>query len=163
MAADYDGTVEQVHRAFADERYWQARLADSGADDAILEALEISPDGAIAVTTTQVLRRDRLPGIVTQFHRGDLRIGRRENWSPVDGRRATAQVSGDIEGAPVTLGGDAVMTPNGAAAAHLVFHGTVEVRVPLVGGKIESFISTQLVDLLIAEQRFTTHWLAGNV
>ncbi len=162
MSADYVGSVDQVHRAFADERYWQARLADSGADDATLDALEIGPGGAITVATTQVLRRDRLPGIVTQFHRGDLRIGRRENWSPVDGQKATAQVSGDIEGAPVTLDGDAVMTSNGVAAARLAFRGTVEVRVPLVGGKIESFISTQLVDLLIAEQRFTTQWLAAG-
>ncbi|MCW2518027.1 MAG: hypothetical protein JWR46_646, partial [Mycobacterium sp.] len=27
MAADYDGTVEQIHHAFADERYWLERLA----------------------------------------------------------------------------------------------------------------------------------------
>ncbi len=46
--------------------------------------------------------------------------------------------------------------------ASLIFRGSVDVRVPLVGGKIESFIATQLVDLLIAEQRFTTAWLAGN-
>ena len=52
-------------------------------------------------------------------------------------------------------------TPGGAGAL-LIFHGTVEVRVPLVGGKIESFISSQLVDLLIAEQRFTTRWLTEN-
>ena len=163
MSADYGGSVDQVHRAFADERYWQARLADSGADDATLDALQISPDGAIAVATTQVLRRDRLPGIVTQFHRGDLLIGRQENWTPVDGRKATAQVSGNIEGAPVTLAGDAVMSSDDDAVAHLSFRGTVEVRVPLVGGKIESFFSTHLVELLIAEQRFTTQWLAGNI
>ena len=95
-----------------------------------------------------MLRRDRLPGIVTQFHRGDLRIGRREIWTPVDGDKATAQVTGDISGAPVTLGGDAALTARGARRRTLIFHGTVEVRVPLVGGKIESFISSQLVELL---------------
>ncbi|MDT5390380.1 MAG: hypothetical protein QOE04_4021, partial [Mycobacterium sp.] len=31
MAAEYDGSVEQVYRAFSDERYWLARLAGSGA------------------------------------------------------------------------------------------------------------------------------------
>jgi Protein of unknown function (DUF2505) len=161
MSADYDGTVEQVHRAFADEQYWLARLADSGADDATLDSMDLRPDGGIAVATTQVLRRDRLPGIVTQFHKGDLRIGRREIWSPVDGDKSTAHVTGDISGAPVTLGGDAALTAKGDGA-RLAFHGTVEVRVPLVGGKIESFVSSQLVDLLIAEQRFTTRWLTEN-
>ncbi|MDT5285696.1 MAG: hypothetical protein QOF88_585, partial [Mycobacterium sp.] len=28
MAAEYEGTVEQVHQAFRDERYWLERLMD---------------------------------------------------------------------------------------------------------------------------------------
>ena len=35
-----------------------------------------------------------------------------------------------------------------------------EVDIPLVGGKIENFIGGQLVELMIAEQRFTTTWIA---
>jgi hypothetical protein len=31
-----------------------------------------------------------------------------------------------------------------------------------VGGKLETFIGNQLVDLLNAEQRFTTRWLAED-
>ena len=155
MTADYDATVEQVHRAFADKTYWQARLADSGADDATLDGLDVGPDGSIDVSTTQVLRRDRLPGIATQFHKGDLHIVRREQWGPVTAATATAGISGDIPGAVLSAIRD-------TQRASLIFRGSVDVRVPLVGGKIESFIATQLVDLLIAEQRFTTAWLAGN-
>jgi Protein of unknown function (DUF2505) len=44
----------------------------------------------------------------------------------------------------------------------LTFRATVEVRIPLVGGKVENFIGHQLVDLLIAEQQFTTRWIAEN-
>ena len=44
----------------------------------------------------------------------------------------------------------------------MTFAATVEVKIPLVGGKIESFIGSQLVDLLIAEQRFTTVWITEN-
>jgi hypothetical protein len=33
------------------------------------------------------------------------------------------------------------------------------VRIPLVGGKVENFVGNQLVELLIAEQRFTTVWI----
>ena len=39
MAAEYEGSVEQVHRAFSDEHYWLARLADSGADEATLDSM----------------------------------------------------------------------------------------------------------------------------
>ena len=160
MAAEYEGGVEQVHRAFGDQNYWLERLADSGADKATLDSLRVDADGGIDIVTTQVLRRDRLPGVVTQFHPGDLSIVREEAWSPLDDGRATAAVTGAIPGAPVSLTGTAVLKPAGSGS-RLQFTATVEVRIPLVGGKVENFIGSQLVELLIAEQRFTTAWLEG--
>lgn len=162
LAAEYEGTVEDVHRAFADEGYWLARLADSGADDATLDQMTVDADGGIDVTTTQILRADRLPGVVTQFHRGDLSIRREETWSPVRDGRASATVTGSIPGAPVSLTGAATLEPRDDGGARLTLRVTVEVRVPLVGGKIENFIGNGLVDLIIAEQRFTTEWITEN-
>ena len=163
MAAEYEVSVEQVHRAFSDEHYWLARLTDSGADDATLDSMVIGDDGSIDVVTTQVLRADRLPGIVSQFHRDDLSIQREEKWSPVRDGRADATVNGTIPGAPVTLSGTAVLAPaRTGTGSRLDFKATVEVRVPLVGGKIETFVGGLLVDLLIAEQRFTTVWITEN-
>ncbi|NTY62479.1 DUF2505 domain-containing protein [Mycolicibacterium sphagni] len=161
MATDYEGSVEQVHQAFLDKQYWLARLADSGADDATLNSIRVTPDGGVEVTTTQVLRADRLPAVVTQFHHGDLEIRRAESWTALVGGQAEAAVSGSIPGAPVTLTGSAQLAP-AELRAHLAFRATVEVRIPLVGGKVENFIGNQLVDLLIAEQRFTTMWIAEN-
>ena len=43
--------------------------------------------------TTQTLRADRLPGVVTQFHRGDLSFVREETWTPVADGRATRDAS----------------------------------------------------------------------
>ena len=163
LAADYQGTVEDVHRALRDERYWLARLADSGADHATLDGMSVGDDGSVDVTTTQVLRADRLPGLVAQFHRGDLSIQREETWTGVQDGRATASVTGSIPGAPVSLTGTAVLSPSGTGGSRLELKATVEVRVPLVGGKIENFIGNGLVDLIIAEQRFTTEWTTGNV
>jgi Protein of unknown function (DUF2505) len=162
MAAEYGGSVEQVHRAFSDERYWLARLIDSGADDYSLDSMVLD-GGGIDVTTTQTLRVDRLPGVVTQFHVGDLSFVREETWSPVHDGRATATIKGSITGAPANLTGTAVLAPaDSGTGSRLEFTVTVEVRVPLVGGKIENFIGSQLVDLLIAEQRFTTAWIAEH-
>jgi hypothetical protein len=163
MAAEYEGSVEQVHRAFSDEAYWVERLADSGADEATLNSMEVDSDGGVDVVTTQVLRVDRLPGMVTQFHPGDLSIVREEKWSPVSDGTATATVSGSIPGAPVTLTGTAVLAPaDDGAGSRLAFTVAVEVRIPLVGGKVENYIGNQLVELLIAEQRFTTAWIREN-
>ena len=162
MAAEYEGSVEQVHRAFSDQTYWLERLADSGADQATLDSMTLADDGSIDVVTTQVLRRDRLPAMVTQFHPGDLALVREEAWSPISDGKATATVSGAIPGAPVTLSGTVVLAPADNDGSRLEFTATVEVRIPLVGGKIENFIGSQLVELLIAEQRFTTAWINLN-
>lgn len=160
MATEYEGSVEQVHRAFRDDQYWLSRLADSGADDYSLDSMTIS-DGGVDVVTTQTLRADRLPGVVTQFHRGDLSFVREETWTPIRDGKATATVKGSITGAPATLVGTAVLAPANSGS-RLQIEATVEVNIPLVGGKIENFIGGQLVDLLIAEQRFTTVWITEN-
>jgi Protein of unknown function (DUF2505) len=49
-----------------------------------------------------------------------------------------------------------------SGGARLKLRATVEVRIPLVGGKLENFVGSQLVDLLIAEQRFTTRWIGES-
>lgn len=163
LSADYPASVERVRSAFADKQYWLARLADSGVDDATLDSLHIGTDGTIAVSTTQVLRADRLPGVVAQLHRGDLRVERHEKWQPVAAGRAPATFGADIPGAPVKVNGDAVLRPGDSdTGARMEVRVSVEVRIPLVGGKVETFIGGQLVDLMIAEQRFTTGWLAEH-
>ena len=50
-----------------------------------------------------------------------------------------------------------------SGGARLTFRATVEVRIPLVGGKLENFIGSQLVELLIREQRFTTTWIGETL
>ena len=83
---------------------------------------------------------------------------REETWGPIIDGQARAVVKGSIPRAPATLKGTAVLVPAGDGC-RLEFKATVEVRIPLVGGKVENFIGNQLVDLLIAEQRFTTEWI----
>lgn len=164
MSTDYVVSVGEVFRAFSDEQYWLARLTDSGADDTSLDSMQLGgpsgDDGTIDVVTTQVLRADRLPGVVTQFHRGDLRIRREERWEPITEGAATATVTGAILDSPASLTGTASLEPLAeSGGARLMFRTSVEVRIPLVGGKLENFIGSQLVELLIREQRFTTTWI----
>ena len=150
-----------MHAAFCDEGYWHARLADSAADIATLDSMTVGGDGSVAVVTTLAFRRDRLPAMVTQLHRDDVKIVRNETWTPVTDGVAHAQVTGAVPGAPVSLRGAAVLAPV-VDGSRLKFKVTVEVRIPLVGGKIESFIGTKLAELVAAEQRFTTMWIGGR-
>jgi hypothetical protein len=162
MSADYAGTVDEVHRAFSDRDYWLARLAESGVDDSKLESMRVS-DGTIDVITLQVVRSHNLPGLVTQLHRGDLWIRREENWGPIRDGTATASIAGSILDAPVNLSGTAVLSPiAGSGGARVEFRVTVQVRIPIVGGKVEKLLGDVLTSLVAGEQRFTTKWLANN-
>jgi hypothetical protein len=75
--------------------------------------------------------------------------------------QAGATVRGSIPGAPASLSGTATLSQTGAGSL-LDFAATVEVRIPLVGGKVENFIGSQLVELITAEQRFTTEWISAG-
>src|SRR5580693_3799519 len=119
MSTDYAESVEAVLQAFSDEQYWLARLADSGADDTVLDSMDVTDDGTIDVITTQVLRADRMPAVVTQFHRGDLRIRREERWEPIVDGSATATVTGSILDSPASLTGTAVLEPLDDGGARL--------------------------------------------
>ena len=79
---------------------------------------------------------------------------------PIIDGSATATITGSILDSPASLTGTATLEPLAeSGGARLKFRATVEVRVPLVGGKLENFIGNQLVELLIREQRFTTTWI----
>lgn len=166
LSADYDGSVEVVHQAFTDESYWQARLAESGVDVARLESMRVGgesgDDDTVTVVTLQVIHSHKLPGMVTQLHRGDLCIRREEIWGPVTDGAATGAVVGSILDAPVNLSGNAVLSPvTRTGGARLKFRATVQVSVPIIGGKLENIIGTRLAEVVAAEQRFTTEWIAS--
>ena len=163
LSADYDGSVDEVHRAFTHEDYWRARLAGSGVDVATLESMRLGDEDTVEVVTLQVIRSDKLPGMVTQLHSGDLCIRREETWGPVTGGAATGLVVGTIVDAPVNLAGTAVLEPiEGSGRTRLTFRATVQVRVPIIGGKLENIIGARLAELVAAEQRFTTEWIANT-
>lgn len=167
MSAVYDGSVEEVHRAFQEEQYWLGRLAEVPTDFAAVEELRMGgvagDRGAIAVVTLQRVYRQNLPALVTQLHRGDLCVRREESWSPVNDGIATASIRGSLLDAPVSLWGTAVLSPDTeSGGSRMAANITVQVRVPLIGGKLEHLIGSQLPELISVEERFTSQWMANN-
>ncbi len=170
LSADYEESVEEVHRAFLEEQYWQARLADIPVDEARLELIRVGGDsgdtgtkGTIEVVTLQMVRSHNLHAVVKQLHRGDLCVRRTETWGPVVGGTATASIAGAIVDTPVQVSGTAELTPiTDSGGARLAFQIAVQVRVPIIGGKVERLIGTHLAELVSREQQFTTEWIANN-
>jgi hypothetical protein len=160
LLAESPASVEQVYSAFSEEQYWRARLAAFGGITT-LDTLIVDADATVTVATTQHLRHYRLPQVVAKLLPGDLKILRNETWKPVGGRRVRGEVSFSVPGALGSGRAAALLAPM-RDGSRLSFTATVEVKVPLVAGKIESYICRQLAEQIPAMQRFTTAWIAEH-
>ncbi|CAM5733571.1 hypothetical protein MAUB1S_03494 [Mycolicibacterium aubagnense] len=161
VVAEYLGTVAQVHSAFCSKDYWLDRLAEARADESSLDSFARDDRGGTDVTTTQTVRAAGLPAVVTQFHLGDLSLVREEHWGPLTDGRAVGTVRSRVPGTPATITGTGVLTPT-ESGARLDFSALVEVRIPLIGGKLETMLGQQLRYLIELEQKFTTSWIAAR-
>ncbi len=160
VSFDSPASVEQVHSAFGDEDYWLARIAAFGGAKA-LSSLVVDPDGTVTVTVTEDLRRGALPGMLAKLYRGDLSVVSTEKWCPSGDRQVAGEISVAVTGAPGSGRGAAVLVPSGDGS-QLSVSATVEFKVPLVGGKIESYVADQFAEGLAEIQRFTTTWIGEN-
>lgn len=153
-------SVDQIHRAYGVADYWLARFAAFGTR-ASLDSLDVDDDGAITVITTQDLRYDALPRLVANLYPGDLKVSTTEIWTPIDGGPVRGDVTISVSGAPASGRGEGLLSPAGQGS-QLTFNGTVVFKVPLVGGKIESYLGNQLAEHIPDIQRFTTAWIHDN-
>lgn len=152
-------SVEQVHAAFGARQYWLARF-DAFDVSCTLDELHVD-DETVHVSATQDLRHNGLPGPIAAFYRSDLLIRNTETWQRVDGHRVHGEINVDVVGAPGSGSGSAVLEPDGDGS-HLRFTGTVEFKVPLVGGGVEKFLAHHFAKQIPEIQRFTTAWIAGG-
>lgn len=157
VSFDSPASVQQVHAAFGDRDYWLARLDHFGGSKT-LDSLEVCPDGTVRVVVSEDLLHGALPGILTTFYRGDLNVVSTERWTSL----ADGQVRGEIEvaviGAPGSGGATAVLAPIDDGS-RLTLQGSVQFKVPLVGGKVEGFIAREFARGIPEIQRFTSTWV----
>jgi hypothetical protein len=153
-------SVEQIHSAFSEEDYWLARLEPLGGI-VRLDSMIIGTDGSVTVVIIQDLRHEGLPGLVAKFYPRDWQVVQNETWCPIGGGLVRGEVSIAARGAPGSGLGTVLLAPaqNGS---RLKCTATVEFKVPLVGGKIESYIGRQMVQQISEIECFTTKWITEH-
>ncbi|MBS9535244.1 DUF2505 domain-containing protein [Mycobacterium sp. M1] len=154
-------TVEQVHAAFGNESYWHARNAAFTGGEKTLESLTVEPDGTVRVVVKEDLTHGALPGMLTKIYRGDLNIVTTEVWTPAGDGTVTGVIDVAVVGAPGRGGGTALLAPAGTGS-RMDLTGTIEFKMPLVGGPIESFLAKEFAQGIPDIQRFTAEWLGEN-
>ena len=156
----YTQPAETVRAALAGEQYWKDRLAAIGGSRAELSNVNES-GGTVTVDVQQAVAADKLPSLVSKIRPGALVIRRTESIGPLDAGKASGQFSAIIDGAPATITGVKTIEPDGTGCV-VRLDGNIEVKIPLVGGKIESAIEGQLGRLFEMEDEFTEQWLTSQ-
>lgn len=155
FTARYTYSVEAVRAAFSDEQYWKARLEEVGGPGARLDSF-FSDGNTVKAQLVQSIPADQLPPAITAVRPGDLAIPRTETYSGTSGT-----VEAYVDGAPAKVNATISLTADGTGSTATV-DGTIEVKIPLFGGKIEAAISEHLLELLNNEAAFTEQWLATH-
>lgn len=100
---------------------------------------------------------DRVPGFARKFVGDEIQIVQVELWS--SDTAATVEVT--IPGKPGDMKGDARIEQRGGDVVE-TYDLAVQVKIPLVGGKIEDLIAGLLVKAFKAENKVGLTWLEGD-
>ena len=140
-----------------------ARIAAGGATAATtLDSLVVGADGTVTVRVIQNIGRQLLPGAAAKLVRGDLKIVNCETWTPVGDGRIRGESSVSVPGGLGSGGAEAWMTPKDDGS-QVRYAMEVEIKIPLVGRKLEKSIGAGLAKSVHVVQRFTDTWVAENV
>ncbi|MEV6214885.1 DUF2505 domain-containing protein [Nocardia sp. NPDC051833] len=153
--ARYTKPVAAVRAAFSDEQYWKARIEEVGGPGARLDSFSGTGD-QVRVQMVQSIPADQLPPAITAVRPGDLVIPRTESYTGT-----TGTIEAHVDGAPAKVNATVTLTDEGTGSV-VTISGTIEVKIPLFGGKIEAAISEHLLELLGNEAGFTEQWLATH-
>ncbi|MBO0841311.1 MAG: DUF2505 domain-containing protein [Sciscionella sp.] len=155
----FSNAAKTVYAAFIDAGYLRDKLAALGGPGAQLLAIEHTADGASYHTQHSIDSRS-LPSAVRAVLNRDFTIDRKEVWrAGGDGFSGTVSVT--IAGMPGQLDGTLALADD-ADGSRYAIRGEISVPIPLVGGKIEESVGTQITRLLAAETQFTEKWLADH-
>lgn len=149
-------SVQQIHAAFSERAYWVARVEPHNGT-AELRSFDVGPKGEVRVTVAQDLRGTVLPGLFGKLYPRGVELVQSETWTVERGDKVRGLIHVEAHGAPGSGRGAIEMTP-ARDGKRLDCRGTVKVKIPIVGGKIESYFGRQMVDQIPEILRFIGEW-----
>ncbi len=151
---DFTATPERLRDTLVDAEFLAA-LGErfGGVGKAVTEV----GDASITVVTQRQLPMEYVPAAARSFA-GDGVVTQTDLWSlnsddPVDGSW-TAR----LDGAPATMGGAYTIAATDDGCRYTVT-AEVKVKIPLIGGRVESEIRRYLSSLVVKQMEFTQEWL----
>lgn len=156
----YPASLEAALDMLADPVATQAKY--EGMDHRDVEILESTrTDTSLEVRSSRVVDVD-LPGFARKVLKPTNTMRQHDAWTAADGGEWAGTFTVEVDGAPVELSGVMRLVPGGETCTHEVTI-TMNVKVPLVGGKIADWVGkNDARRTLEAEFAFGDTWLAAH-
>jgi len=138
-AETYGADIETVFAALCDPDTVRARFEASGATD--VEIVRCEPDGdGFVIESVRTVTID-LPGFARRVLSPTNEMRQVERWSGPDGQGGrTATFTIEVDGVPVRTGGRIELRSLDGETEQVI-EGEVDVKVPMIGKKLGSFLS----------------------
>lgn len=149
----YDASVGEVYAVETDEAEYLSRFAEGGDRD--VEMLECGPDGdGWLMRNRRVITID-LPGFAQKALKPTNTIEHTVRFGPeVDGRQEGVFTI-DVQGAPVRTDGTIVFEDLGDGHTRHTVRCDVQVKIPLIGGKIANWAKGDVAGQIRREFEYT--------
>ena len=149
----YAATPEVVFAAMTTPEVLTAKYTALGHHD--IQILDHTiDDGAVTVRSRRSVPME-VPGFAKRFLSPMNTVEQRDHWLPpaADGAR-TGTWEVDARGVPVSAGGTLRLTPGAKGTTIVEIAGEVKCGLPLIGGKLASFVGGDVQRTLAAEETF---------
>lgn len=155
----YEAPVEVVIALFVDSDVVRARYEAAG--DREIEILECGPHGdGFVIRTSRTVDVD-LPAFARKVLKPTNTLVQVDRWGAADADGARdGDFAIEVKGAPVKIGGTMRVAPAASGCRHTV-QGKVEVKVPLIGGKLAGWAEGPSQQRLGDEYEFHRSQLGG--
>ncbi|MVU83686.1 DUF2505 family protein [Nocardia sp. ET3-3] len=159
FTVQYSVPVEDLHRALTNDEMWQSRF--EGAQTATLELTHPDGPGTIQIHMTEKAPEDQIPGIVQKVLKSELMLERTDTWGPLNAGVAKGSFNGRSGGITTEMAGTLELRPT-AEGSEIDVAGTVDVKVPLVGGAIEPLVENLVKKVMNSERKSVETWFAAQ-
>jgi len=150
----YDAPLDAVDAMLTDPAF-RERVCD--AQGAIRKAVSITEgDDGLTVLVDQVQTSEGIPGFARKFVGDEINLVQTETWTDAE----NADVEVVIPGKPGEMTGTIHLSESGGVTTERL-EMTIQVNIPLAGGKIEKLISDLLRKALLAENAVGRDYLSA--
>ncbi len=151
----YDAPLADVFAMLSDPDFRQASAAAMGV---ISADVTITPNGeGISVRIDQVQPTEGIPGFARKFAGDTTRAVQTEEWASSAG----GTISIETPGKPTSIAGTLSLTESGGRTTETM-EVEVKVKVPLIGGKLESLMADLVTKGMDKEHGAGVAWLEGK-